>query len=182
MRVAFALFTLALSIPSICSSATLCRTGEIDYFSCRAKNGKIISVCGNIKNGTIEDDSWLQYRYGKPHAIKLAYPEKENGSVSKFEGNHFNRYNVIDLRFINGETLYSVTLNGLYSGEGANPRYYVTGGVSVEMGKSKRVSIACQSIGEYYELFAELNDSLRSHNGYNGKSDMLYYFYNHVSK
>ncbi len=182
MKISAALLALALSIPAICSAKTLCQKEEITYFSCQAKNsGKFISVCGNIPNGKIDDDSWLQYRYGKPRAIELTYPEEKSDSVSKFEGNHFNRYSVIDLRFINGKTLYGVTLAGTFSGEGANPRSRASGSVYVETSKSKHISIACQdsSIDKYYDIFAELNDSLRYRNG---ETDLLYHFYNHVSK
>lgn len=168
--------------PSVVLSQTLCQKGEVDYFSCETvTNKKIVSVCGNIANGEINDESWLQYRFGKKHAVELSYPEEKQGSVSKFEGNYFDRYNVIDLRFINGRTLYGVEFNGVYDGEEAEKRTRASGGVYVENSKAKRVYIACRKVdtGKYFNIFSQLNASIRE---FNGETDFLYRFYNHVSK
>ena len=176
------LTVVVLLLPSIALSQTLCRKGEIDYFSCKTTaNEKIVSVCGNITNGEINDDSWLQDRFGKTGAIELIYPKQTQGSVRKFEGNYFNTLNVIDLRFINGKTLYGVALNDSYRGDDAQKRFRPSGGIGVEISKMKRVNIHCQKVDtrKYLEIFRLLNISLRT---YNGETDFLYYFYNHVSR
>lgn len=183
MKIVATLLTIALAAPYTWASETLCNKGEVNYFSCQTKaDRKIISICGNIENFEINDDSWLQYRFGKPHAVELVYPQEKIGSISKFEGNNFSKYNVVDLRFINKNTLYSVSIAAPYSGEEANQRSRFSGGVSVEVAKSKRISIDCadsRSVRKYYDQFARLNDSLSYKNG---ETDMLFHFYNHVSK
>lgn len=178
----FALASVLLLLPAVGMSQTLCRANEVDYFSCvTAPANKIVSVCGNITKGGIDDDSWLQYRFGRTDAIELAYPTTKRGSIEKFEGNHFNKYRVIDLRFVSGKTLYGVELNDAYDGEDAQARHKPSGGVSVQISKSKSVSIECRtvSVSKYYSVFSDLNDSLRA---YNGETDFLYHFYNHVSR
>jgi len=176
------LASLLLLIPSVAMSQTLCQKDEIDYFSCRVTRGeKIISVCSNITNGEITDDSWLQYRFGKMGAIELTYPKKRQDSVLKFEGNYFNKYSVIDLRFINGNTLYGVDLNGPYSGDDATKRKTYSGGVSAESGKNGRVTIQCAKVDgqKYFDIFSGINNSIRNHNG---ETDFLYRFHNRVAK
>lgn len=170
-----------LSLPSIALSQTLCRKGEIDYFSCATDSRKIISVCGNITNDGIGDGNWLQYRFGTARVIELTYPSKKSGSASKFEGNYFNKYGVIDLRFIRGETLYGIDLNGPYSGEDTKERAGYTGGVSIEFAQSQRVNKHCKKINgeKYFEAFSHLNVLL---NDYNGETDILYKFRNKAVK
>lgn len=183
MKTVATLLAIALAASYTWASETLCGQGEIDYFSCQTKaDPKVISICGNIEDFEINDDSWLQYRFGKPHAVELVYPQEKIGSIAKFEGNNFSKYNVVDLRFINKKALYSVSIAAPYSGEDANQRSRFSGGVSVEVAKSKRVAIDCvssRSVRKYYDQFARLNDSLRYKNG---ETDMLFHFYNHVSK
>jgi hypothetical protein len=180
MKYSYFAFILLL-LPSVTLSQTLCRKGEIDYFSCKTSNEKIISVCGNITNGEINDSSWLQYRFGKVGAIELDYPKEKTGSVSKFEGNFFNKYEVIDLRFINGNTLYGVGINGPYSGDDATKRTEYSGGVSAKIGKTKRVNFNCTKIDgrKYFWIFGVLNALLTN---YNGETDFPYNFHNQVAK
>ena len=177
-----ALSVVMLMFPCVGLSQTLCRAEEIDYFSCETTaNQKIVSVCGNITDGEITGESWLQYRFGKKGAIELLYPSKASGSVEKFEGNYFGRYNVIDLRFMSGKALYGVELNHTYDGDEAQQRDQPSGGITVHLGKTKHVSIDCKKVNasKYFRLFSDLNTSLRSHNG---ETDFLHHFYNHVSK
>ena len=171
-----------LSLPSLSQSQTLCRPGEIDYFSCETVAiGKRISVCGNIADGDISSESWLQYRFGKVGAIELAYPTEKQGSVKKFEGNYFNKYGVADLRFISGRTLYGVELSEMYNGDDAPPRSHPAGGVNVQMGKVKYINISCRRVNtsKYFNIYTDLNTLLRA---YNGETDFLFHFHNHVSK
>ncbi len=184
MKIVAALLAITLAHPFAQASETLCQKGEVNFFSCQTKaDGKIISICGNIQDFEINDDSWLQYRFGKSHAVELVYPQEKIGSISKFEGNNFSKYNIVDLRFINKKTLYSVSLEAPYSGEEATKRSRFSGGVSVEIAKSKPVNIDCiypADVRKHYSQFARLNDSLRYKNG--EKADMLFHFYNHVAK
>ena len=177
-----ALAIVLAMFPCVGQSQTLCRAGEIDYFSCETTaSEKIVSVCGNITGGEMGSESWLQYRFGKKGAIQLSYPPKGTDSVRKFEGNYFSKYNVVDLRFISGRTLYGVELNHTYSGDEAQQRDQPSGGITVTLSKTKHVNIDCKKVdaSKYFRIFSDLNTSLRAHNG---ETDFLYHFYNHVSR
>lgn len=152
--------------PAICSAQTLCQKDEVDYFSCSTRHGKIISVCGNIINGEITEQSWLQYRFGKPSAVELAYPAEKKGSTTKFEGNTFSKYNFNELRFINNNTFYAVNLMGIFSGEDARERKRISGCVDVQQGfKTTNIDCRNSSVSKYESVFLELNLALRDHNG-----------------
>lgn len=69
---------------------SLCTAGETVYFSCQARNGKMISLCGKVfeksRLGRLEeaDDPWLQYRFGRPQALELVYPQSKPDSLRRF--------------------------------------------------------------------------------------------------
>ncbi len=157
---------LLLLFSSLSFSQTLCLKHETDFFSCVTTNNKIISICGEISSNDSTND-WLQYRFGRQEHIELIYPEPKAGSISKFEGNTFNRYNVIDLRFINSRNAYSVSLNGPYDGDEAAVRSSASAGVNIKLKSKKRVSISCSAIDskKYYDRFENLNNELRFRNG-----------------
>lgn len=168
--------------PCLGWAQTLCRAGEIDYFSCQTTTKqKIVSVCGNISDGKINSESWLQYRFGKEGEIELSFPPTASDSVEKFEGNYFDRYNVVDLRFISGRTLYSIEFDHTYSGDEARQRNQPSGGITVHLGKAKRVSIPCRKVNasKYFRLFSDLNAAIRTHNG---DTDILHHYINHASQ
>ncbi|OYT87385.1 MAG: hypothetical protein CFE43_21755 [Burkholderiales bacterium PBB3] len=177
-----ALALVMAMFPCVGQSQTLCRAGEVDYFSCETNaSEKIVSVCGNITGGEIGSESWLQYRFGKKGAIELSYPPKSSDSIGKFEGNYFGKYNVVDLRFMSGRTLYGVELNHTYNGGDAQQRDQPSGGITVTMSKTKHMNIACRTVdaSKYFRIFSDLNISLRA---YHGETDLLYHFYRHVSR
>ncbi|WP_027996863.1 hypothetical protein [Simplicispira psychrophila] len=177
-----ALIACLFLLPSVCLSQTLCRAPEVDYFSCKTTtNEKIVSVCGNIASEGIGQGGWLQFRFGKMGATELTYPTDRHDSFKKFEGNYFNKYGVVDLRFISGKTLYSVSLNGKYSGADARRRNSPSGGLTMQRGMAKLVSMSCQKINtqKYFQIYSDLNVSLRA---YNGETDFLGHFYKYVSK
>jgi|CXWL01.1.fsa_nt_gi hypothetical protein len=166
----------AVMLSSTVHSQTLCQSGEIDYFSCEtSSSGRLISVCGNIDLGEIDEKSWVQYRFGKTGAIELAYPTELAGSPKMFEGNNFNKYTVSDLRFVNDGKTYSVRLEGVYSGDEAQERLVASGGVTIGHGYAKEriEEVECLSIDEkiYLEPFANLNARLRS---YSGETDFFF--------
>jgi hypothetical protein len=159
---------IAIILSSHSHAESLCRNDEIDYFSCRLKNSaKLLSICGNVTNGEIVEGSWLQYRFGKQGAIELAYPKETQDSIQKFEGNYFNKYGVIDLRFVNTSVKYSVELDQPYDGEDAQRRSTYSAGVSAELSNGKRIQHFCvgTDFRKYFERFSALNDWLRGHNG-----------------
>jgi hypothetical protein len=163
---------------------TLCREDETDHFSCTAMGSKkIISICSNIGQGHIEDDSWLQYRFGQPGKIELAFPQEKQGSLAKFEGHYFNPreqpMEIADLRFAAPGALYGVSLERDSSKKGEEGRY--TGGVDVNLSRTKRVAIHCGKVdgARYFDSFVELNRTLPQSDS---KTDMLQRFYREAAR
>jgi hypothetical protein len=62
--------------------------GEAVFFSSPATARKIVSLCGRIagENGAEGGGEWLQYRFGRPGAIELNFPQTKQDSLSKFKG------------------------------------------------------------------------------------------------
>ena len=114
----------ALTLLTLCSTAAwaapgLCTRGETVFFSCPVQGGKIVSLCGAIQSASDDDggDEWLQYRFGKPGAIELAYPANKRDSLDRFKGEHVlthTRDFEIDLQsvgFVSGAIGYQVESN-----------------------------------------------------------------------
>jgi hypothetical protein len=72
------------------ATPSLCEAGESTYFSCKLKGAKVVSICGSGQVTPADHDghraAWLQYRMGRPGALKLVFPKQWRGSVSKFAG------------------------------------------------------------------------------------------------
>lgn len=124
-----------------------CATDETEYFSCQIKKSfKIISLCGNAQNSELKTNGWLQYRFGVIGKPELTYPSSKSNSSEKFELNYFHpredNHEVIDLRFLNGKSLYSIELVRASS--------HIVGGINVMTGK-KRISLNCD--GEVNKLY-----------------------------
>ena len=100
---------LCLDVQVAFGAPSLCQKGEDNYFSCKAHNGKIISLCGQVST---DDYPWLQYRYGRPGAIELAYPQSRKDSVQRFKAERIRAgggaYGVDGVAFVSGSIGYSV--------------------------------------------------------------------------
>lgn len=99
----------------------LCRPDEEVFFSCKVEQSeKIASVCGVVAD---QAATTLQYRFGTPRRVELAFPQAEKDSVSRFQleransnyGNGGGQY-YHDLFFRSGTFYYSV-LSGRHSRE-----------------------------------------------------------------
>lgn len=79
----------------------LCAADETAYFSCAASSGRSISLCG-------KSAQTLQYRFGKPGHVELAYPAQPQDSVNAFWYAHYFRAQVdrFEIRFDNAGTEY----------------------------------------------------------------------------
>ena len=79
----------------------LCAKGETTYFSCPAGNGRSINLCG-------KPAQTLQYRFGKPGRVELAFPARPEDGPEAFRYAHYARYQVdrFELRFDNDGTEY----------------------------------------------------------------------------
>jgi hypothetical protein len=95
------------------ASETLCQADETVYFSCQTKpSGRIVSLCGN--NLKPQDQFWLQYRFGRPEKLELAYPTNRTLFVDTgFEVDYLRRANRFDteVSFTNGPWSYTVFYN-----------------------------------------------------------------------
>jgi hypothetical protein len=96
--------------PIMAAAQSLCTQGEVDYFSCRLADQRIISVCGIVHDEPTAQD-WLQYRVGFHRRLEMAWPRERSGSVGKFEGNVFGPYSVSDLRFRIDSTDYGISVS-----------------------------------------------------------------------
>lgn len=70
---------------AMAAEPTLCTSGERVYFSCQVATGKVVSLCGLISEMD-SAESWLQYRFGRPRHIELAFPTRRRGSLTQFSG------------------------------------------------------------------------------------------------
>lgn len=177
MRTLLTVLIMATGLPSVALLQTLCHSGEVDYFSCKiSKSGKIASLCGNVDDSAGDGKDWLQYRFGSNQNVELIFPEEKRGSTTKFEANAFLRYGVYDLRFINGNALYSVEYEEPFSGDGATKRKTESGSVWVSIGERYiKLNCAKGSISSDTNKFVELFFRLGSPEA--GKEDFLSRFY-----
>jgi hypothetical protein len=160
------------------SAHTLCLKGEVDYFTCTLKNSKVISVCGSESLVPTEESGaspWLQYREAIPKKKLTTFPITKKNSVSFFEGNYFaphdEDHQVSDLRFIQGNSLYSVSIDYGKS---------ISANLSIEL-NGKAHLYPCQSpINRYYwSKFTALESVLGRANG---RTDIFYEYHRRISK
>jgi len=156
---------------------TLCSSPELTYFSCKIeKTGATVSLCGNIANGEIRKDSWLQYRTRVSGQPMSAWPLEKADSLSHFEGNVFTRYDIVDLRFVKVDTLFGIEVTAPHETNDGPGRRRFTGSVSIEARGKKPVVRHCTgaAVGSYYLAFEELNTALRLRHGDSDLSNDFY--------
>ena len=176
-----ALLALASTVmPAAAGAQSLCARGEVDYFSCPVTGGKILSICSNLAEvDTSEPGHWVQYRFGRPSKVELAYPREKTESLSRFEGHvfapHGDPTETTELRFMNDKTYYSVSLSRSSANRTRDAHHYA-GVVSVRRPAAKLVSINCSRVdGDwYFRRFTDLNYELIRHARESGNvQDML---------
>lgn len=145
------------------ATPSLCKHGEMTYFSCQLRGSRVVSVCGS---GAVDASasprhraSWLQYRTGRPRALELVFPERKENSVPKFEGvsRQGGGVRIHSLDFRIGEVAYSV--EDSYS-ELTKEGYT---GVKVLVGR-KETSLPCRgdaTVDPEFELISQELDSLQ---------------------
>ncbi len=119
-------------------NGTLCTANEDARFSCAAKNGKVISICASPDlSATVGS---IQYRFGRPGAVELAYPADPATGRTALTWNTQNHassqsFNVV---FQNGGfsyTVYDQDTMGSGSQNGS--------GILIEKPGAEPISIAC---------------------------------------
>ena len=69
VRLSLVLVMVAASQAHAARAQSLCAKDETTYFSCPASNGRSINLCG-------KSAQTLQYRFGKPGRVELAFPAR----------------------------------------------------------------------------------------------------------
>ena len=83
--------------------ASLCAGEETAYFECATANAKMLAVCGALPDR-------LQYRFGRPGAIELAYPAAPEQGPKTLLIARYHRYQTdrLALRFERDGVGYTV--------------------------------------------------------------------------
>ena len=128
----------------IVQSSSLCRAEEQVIFTCvAAGSAKLVSLCGS--KFLDHRRGYLQYRYGKPGAIELQFPQARANTQLAFRYAHYFRAQVdrTEISFDNQD--YRYTLFDYYQGD-VKPAIAVAG---VRFGKhgakGRETELRCQS-------------------------------------
>ncbi|BBL72558.1 hypothetical protein MoryE10_31640 [Methylogaea oryzae] len=138
------LLPIFLLLPALAFGAgSLCESGEQILFSCGVgKGGKQVSLCGSRR---LEKNlGYLQYRFGRPGKIELAFPAAREGSLEQFRYAHYFRFQVdrTAVSFANGGFRYS--LFSSYDGE-EKPAVQEEGVTVAQQGEpDKESSLVCR--------------------------------------
>lgn len=96
LRIPLVLLALA---PSVATAGGIghCTAGQTAWFSAAVKGSdKVVSLCGSLaSNGK---PGWLEYRFGRPGAVELRYPDKRTGSLRAFTYRRYTRPRTTYLR------------------------------------------------------------------------------------
>lgn len=130
LRRLLVLFMVAASQAHAARAQSLCAKDETTYFSCPAGHGRSINLCG-------KSAQTLQYRFGKPGRVELAFPARPEDGADAFRYAHYSRFQVdrFELRFDNAGTEY-VLFDYIESGRRE-------AGVGVTQG-GKEISVSCR--------------------------------------
>ncbi len=85
------------------AATTLCDAADQAYFACKTASGRLINLCGQYPQR-------LQYLYGRPGRLELAYPEAAAGGPEKLSYAHYVRPDTdyTEIGFARGEIAYAV--------------------------------------------------------------------------
>lgn len=129
---------LAMTAPGPASAATLCKPAEQVYFSCSTGH-RIASICG------MADGRSLQYRYGTPQKLDMAYPAPGTPPARVFFGGEwmFAGGGGAWLRATRGT--YSYTVLSAIGRWGKNGAGKTTAGIVVMKNGKDIADIACKT-------------------------------------
>lgn len=100
---------------AMASAAALCQAGEEALFQCQA-GARTIALCA----GTSAGERFVQYRFGRPGSVELAYPARGMAGLSRatvpFSGGGETQVN-----FTNAGTRYSLFSSTVRTGFGDGP-------------------------------------------------------------
>jgi len=103
LRAVIALAAAAAPIAAAAPPASLCTSEETVYFECTMASGELLAICGTLPES-------LQYRFGRPGAIELAYPAVANEGPKALLLARYHRYRTdrVALRFEREGVSYTV--------------------------------------------------------------------------
>lgn len=130
VQLSLVLVVAAVTQAHAARAQSLCAKDETTYFSCPTGNGRSINLCG-------KPAQTLQYRFGKPGRVELAFPAQAEHGFDAFRYAHYMRSQVdrFELRFDNAGTEY-VLFDYMESGRR-------DAGVGVTQG-GKEISVSCR--------------------------------------
>jgi hypothetical protein len=112
----FVIVLCAVVPASTVQTPSHCSASESVLFSCKIKGStKVLSLCGSKELS--KDTGYLQYRFGRPGAVELRFPEEKKNSQTQFLYYHYFRAQVdrTYVSFKNGGYKYSI--NDDYEGD-----------------------------------------------------------------
>lgn len=128
-------------VDSFPASASLCQPGEQPLFQCQA-GARTIALCG----GGAGANRYVQYRYGRPGAVELAYPARGMAGIWRAQI-PYSGGGETQVNFRNGATTYSLysrtVRTGFEPGGTNNPAF--SAGVEVRQGGRKIADRVCTS-------------------------------------
>jgi hypothetical protein len=132
---------LATPLAAMAAPASLCAAEETAYFECTMASGKQLAVCGALPGR-------LQYRFGRPGAVELAYPGAPEDGPKALLIARYHRYQTerLALRFEREGVGYTV----FDDQEGDQRR----GGVEVKTADARLHELVC--IGAVTSRLSEL--------------------------
>lgn len=89
-------------------SKSLCQGNEQTIWSCTTVKNKLASVCAS--KDLAEDKGFVQYRFGSPGKIELAFPKERRGSPAAFKYKRYTRplVTMLSLSFENEGITYEI--------------------------------------------------------------------------
>lgn len=102
LRLAAPMLVLAMASASGAHAGGLCTASETTYFTCETRQKKSVSICGT--------PSSLQYRFGRPGAVELEFPQDAaQGPGKLLYAHHFRAAaDRTEVSFSSGSTTYAV--------------------------------------------------------------------------
>lgn len=120
------------------ASASLCRAGEQPLFQCQA-GARTLALCAGAADG----ERYVQYRYGSPGNVELAFPVRGMAGLSRatipFSGGGETQVNFRNGSY--GYSVYSRTVRTGFGEGGNNPEF--SAGVTVSQGGRELADRGC---------------------------------------
>jgi hypothetical protein len=143
LRCGFALLAVGVLTPAVAKTATLCHPDETIVLSCGA-GARTASLCAS--KGASKNDGAMQYRFGSPEKLELAYPATPGKPGDNFKGGwmSFSGGGGAFVRFSNGPFEYTVfSATGKW---GANGQSRDVAGVAIRKDGKEFSNFVCRNL------------------------------------